>query len=111
MTLTKRQDFVLAANSGMRCRTSSVLLQSKSLPDPSDGAIKLGFTATKKLGNAVIRNRAKRRMRAAARECLLPLARTDRYYVLVAREGLLEADYDTLCRDLRYAANRLNAME
>lgn len=114
-TIRKRQVFVSAANSGLRCRTHSILLQSDYSDQRTDslrekGPIVVGFTATKKLGNAVIRNRAKRRMRAAARECLPHLARADRLYVMVARDAILDCSFESLCKDLRYALTRVNAV-
>lgn len=111
-TLKKRHHFVQAANSGRRCRTSSVLVQAHSVcSDPvleqSAACCWVGFTATRKLGGAVVRNRAKRRLRAVVRELLPECVRTQDYYVFVAREGLLQADYTALCKDIRYALKRL----
>lgn len=70
---------------------------------------RVGFTATKKLGPAVIRNRAKRRMREAARQLLAPMARSGVDYVLIARSGLAEAPWARLLDDLCKALLRLDA--
>ena len=74
----------------------------------SDPAIRVGFTVTKKIGNAVVRNRMKRRFRALAR-ALLPgqgIAGAD--HVLIGRSGGIELDYqslhDELGRELRKVA-------
>jgi ribonuclease P protein component len=73
------------------------------------GTMGIGFTASKKVGGAVIRNRAKRRLREAARQ-LLPihgLAGVD--YVLVARQSTPDADWAALLDDLKSALIRLAA--
>ncbi len=82
-TLRKRADFLRAA-SARRQGTGGFLLQARNRDD-SDPAIRLGFTASKKIGNAVFRNRAKRRLRAVAQQVLPALARPGWDYVLVAR--------------------------
>jgi ribonuclease P protein component len=81
--LTKRADFLKAA-SARRQGTGSFLLQARDRDDQSP-IIRVGFTASKKIGNAVLRNRAKRRLRALAREVLPTLAQPGWDYVLVAR--------------------------
>ncbi len=79
--------------------------------DRADGSphIGVGFTATKKLGGAVVRNRAKRRLREAAR-VLLPLhGRPGHDYVLIARQGAAERPWDRLLDDVKTALIRLAA--
>lgn len=71
---------------------------------PNDaGAIRVGFTVTKKIGNAVCRNRIKRRFRAAAREVFPGLALPGHDYVLIARPGAAERAWPALLDDLRGA--------
>ena len=74
-------------------------------PDASraDGALRVGFTASRKIGNAVARNRAKRRLRAAASAQLPLLGRPGHDYVLVARASALSRDYAALLADLAEA--------
>ena len=84
-TLRNRPDFLRAA-SARRQGTASFMLQARDRGDDTP-AVRIGFTASKKIGNAVLRNRAKRRMRAVVRAVLPSLARPGWDYVLVARPG------------------------
>ena len=97
--LKKRTDFLRAAR-GIRRVTPSVTLETCPTPDPCPGAVRLGFTATKKIGNAVVRNRAKRRLRAAARSLVPLLGREGNDYVLVARPATVTCDFQGLLGDL-----------
>lgn len=104
--LTKRAQF-LFVRAGFRASRPLVMVEARRRE--VDGAIGLGFTATKKIGGAVERNRAKRRLREAARR-LLPehgLAGVD--YVLVARQQTPSAPWPTLLDDLGNALIRLRA--
>ncbi|HEY4273936.1 MAG TPA: ribonuclease P protein component [Rhizomicrobium sp.] len=100
--LRKRADFLAAART-LRRVVGSVTLEMAPTPEPSDNTLRLGFTASKKIGNAVARNRAKRRLRAAA-YALLPLSgRAGHDYVLVARAGILVRDFSALKGDIAEA--------
>ncbi|WP_260924951.1 ribonuclease P protein component [Novosphingobium sp. 9] len=104
-TMTRRADFV-AANRGLRvARAGFVLL---AYPNGGQG-MRVGFTVTKKIGNAVVRNRMKRRLRALVRE-ILPahgLANTD--HVLIGRESGIERDFALLREELLMALSRAQA--
>ncbi|HVP83740.1 MAG TPA: ribonuclease P protein component [Rhizomicrobium sp.] len=97
--LKKRADF-LRAQKGIRQVRPSVTLE---LCPNAETDLRVGFTATRKIGGAVERNRAKRRLRAAA-QALLPLYGLKGHdYVLVARAGTLTRDYPGLLDDLKAA--------
>jgi ribonuclease P protein component len=103
--LKKRADFLAAARC-LRRVAGAVTLEIAPTPGPvrAAGTLRLGFTASKKIGNAVVRNRAKRRLRAAA-YALLPLSgRTGHDYVLIARAGILVRDFAALKDDIAEAA-------
>jgi ribonuclease P protein component len=103
--LTRRPQF-LAAAKGVSEARGAVVIQ-KLARDDGDPAIGLGFTATRKVGGAVIRNRAKRRLREAAR-ALVPLhGQPGCDYVLVARMGTAERPWDRLLDDVKSALTRL----
>lgn len=102
VTLQKRADYLRAA-SARRQGTGGFLLQARARDD-GNATVRVGFTASKKIGNAVMRNRAKRRLRALVREILPPLARAGWDYVLVARpDATVSRDFATLRDDLRTA--------
>ena len=82
-TLTKRADFLAAARAA-RAPQPAFLLQARDRRDGTD-AVRVGFTCSKKVGNAVARNRAKRRLRALARDVLTTEAQAGWDYVLVGR--------------------------
>lgn len=102
--LKTRADFLRAARGVRRVMPSLTL---EACPTPGEGAgataARVGFTATRKLGGAVVRNRAKRRLRAAA-AAVLPLSgRPGNDYVVVARPGTLTRPFSSLREDLAAA--------
>lgn len=100
-TLTKRRDF-LAANSGKRAPMPGFVLLVRDRQD-GDPGIRVGFTVTKKIGNAVVRNRMKRRLRALSRELLPSAGLPGADHVLIGREGGIERDYSLLRAELTKA--------
>ncbi len=73
--------------------------------------LRVGFTATKKIGNAVKRNRARRRLRAAVDEVLRGAGATGADLVVVARQGTIERPYAELKNDLVIALQRLRIVK
>lgn len=86
--LRKREEFLRAARAG-RAHTPAFVLQARERRDPvPSGPVRVGFTCSKKVGNAVARNRAKRRLRAAAAQVLPLYGRAGWDYVLIGRAGI-----------------------
>lgn len=82
-------------------------------PVPADitlPAIRVGFTVSRKVGNAVVRNRVRRRLREIARMTIPGQARSDLDYVLVGRQGALARDFTVLRQELHDALKRLKAL-
>ncbi|MDZ7710433.1 MAG: ribonuclease P protein component [Roseovarius sp.] len=104
--LRKRADFLAAARA-RRQGTATMMVQGRDRRD-GDPRIRVGFTCSKKVGNAVARNRAKRRLRAVAREILPSKGQPGWDYVLIGRAGETgQRPYDDLWRDLGFALDRL----
>ena len=99
-----RADF-LRAQKGRRQSSASLMLETCPSPPAKavPGAARIGFTASRKVGGAVQRNRAKRRLRAAAAATLPLLAREGHDYVLIARTATLSRRFAELIRDLSKA--------
>jgi ribonuclease P protein component len=77
--------------------------------DDGDSTMRVGFTVTKKIGNAVVRNRMKRRFRALAREILIDQGIAGADHVLIGRAGGIERDYASLAADLKRALKKVAA--
>ena len=105
--MRKRPEFLLAAQARFRSH-GAVVVQRRDRAD-GDPAMRAGFTATKKVGGAVVRNRCKRRLREAAR-ALLPLHGVPGSdYVFIARGGTAARPWDRLLDDVKSALLRLAA--
>jgi ribonuclease P protein component len=102
--IRKRADFV-AANAARRVATPGFVLLVRDRCD-SDPVKRLGITVTKKIGNAVVRNRMKRRFRALAHDVLGISGKAGADHVLIGRAGGVERDFARLRDDLVKAAAR-----
>ena len=105
--LKKRPDFLAAARAPS-CARGAVVLQARDRADETPH-IRVGFTATRKVGGAVVRNRAKRRMREAARVLLPQLGKPGHDYVLIARGGAPTRPWLRLLDDVKSALISLAA--
>jgi ribonuclease P protein component len=103
-TLTRRAEFVAAARALRQGKPGfSLQARPRSDSEPVTG-IRVGFTCSRKVGNAVARNRAKRRLRAIARDVLPAEGRAGWDYVLVGRaRETAERNFATMCDELRAA--------
>ena len=98
----------LAAAKGVSMPRGAVVIQALERGD-GDAVVRLGFTATRRVGGAVIRNRAKRRLREAARRLVPVHGKAGFDYVLIARAGTAERPWDRLLDDVKTALIRLAA--
>jgi ribonuclease P protein component len=102
--LKKRAEFLRVAAKGRKAAVHGLVLQALARDDA--GPARLGFTVTKKVGNAVVRNRTRRRLKEAARLLLReqPVQGVD--LVLIGRDGTRGRGFDALMDDLRRAISR-----
>lgn len=110
-TLSRRTDFLRTAQA-LRQGTPGFLLQTRARRDgkPGDADIRVGFTCSRKLGNAVARNRAKRRLREIARAVLPLHGRPGWDYVLVGRpEATASRAFEAMKADLVRALDRIHS--
>jgi ribonuclease P protein component len=108
--LTIRRQFLYVAQ-GRKASGRFVLLQCRPTSDESaarQGLVRFGLTASKKVGNAVMRNRARRRLRAAMIQLLAIHGVAGNDYVAVARTSSVTADWQALLDDLSALFKKLN---
>ena len=105
--LRTRPEFLRVARSGMKWVTPGLILQGGPRPSapeaPEEAVIGYGLTASRKVGNAVTRNRARRRLRALAEQVLPSEGRPGFDYVMIARAETPTRPYMELTRDLKSA--------
>lgn len=114
--LKKRPDFLRVAGQRKKWAAPGLILQVAPLPAlpadvsaPKADAIRIGFTCSKKVGNSVARNRARRRLKAAVDEVFPDHARAGLDYVVIGRRETIARDYSLLLQDLRTALKRVGA--
>ena len=102
-TIKKRATFVHIKNNGIFIRSKDMNIQILVDQD-LNGKIGVGYTATKKLGNAVKRNKAKRIMRELAKKILIK-GKINTYYVLIAKSSILDTKFINLLEELEKIVN------
>ena len=102
-TIKKRATFVHIRDNGVMIRGTNINIQ-KLIDQDLDNKIGVGYTATKKIGNAVKRNKAKRIMRELAKKILIK-CKTNTYYVLIAKKSILEIKFKDLLEELEKIIN------
>jgi len=109
-TLKHRKDFVLSNKFAKKIYSKNFIIQKYTNSDSIDLNLKFGFTATKKIGNAVTRNRAKRRMRALVSRFVqedINSFDNKSSYVLVAKSSLNKALFINLYSEMQQCLNKL----
>jgi len=105
--ITKRSDFIQASHA-KRLGVKGFLLQARNRND-DDQTIRVGFTCSKKVGNAVARNRAKRRLREITNLILISSAKKGWDYVLIGKKEVTASrDFIKLKNDLTYALQKIH---
>jgi len=111
--LQHRADFLRVAGRGRKWVTPGLVLQVASMATAEAGSdeegVRVGFTASRRVGNAVERNRVRRRLRAAVREVLACHGRRGRDYVGIGRRASLGRPFRSLVQDLKAALVRLDS--
>jgi ribonuclease P protein component len=102
--LKRRAEFLRAASAGKKAAVGGVVLQALARPDTLPA--RLGFTVTKKVGNAVVRNRTRRRLKEAARLLLQQRPVTGVDLVLIGRDSTRKRNFIALQGDIRRALER-----
>ena len=111
--LLRRAEFLRVAATKQKWVAPGLILQVSRTADPQHptSGVRVGFTASRKVGNAVMRNRARRRLRAAAREVLEAHRIAPCDLVLIARPASASRDYRLLIEDLTQGLRRWKLME
>jgi ribonuclease P protein component len=102
--LKRRADFLRVAKTGRKAATHGLVLQAVARTEP--GPARIGFTVTKKVGHAVIRNRTRRRLKEAARLLLRERAVAGVDLVVIGRDGTRARPFPVLMDDLRRALDK-----
>jgi len=103
--LKRRAEFLKVAATGRKWVTRGLILQERRRND--ENSPRIGYTVSKKVGNAVRRNRARRRLRAAVEQVMPRWGKTGRDYVLIGRFDTVDRPFDALVGDLETAFERI----
>ena len=108
--LKRRPEFLKVAATRRKWVASGLIVQSRPRPDEETDIrqARVGFTVSRKVGNAVSRNRAKRRLRAVAGQILPVHGRAGWDFVIIGRQGTLKRSFLNLVKDLETALRKLD---
>lgn len=109
LVLKKRKDFLRVAK-GIRMIVSTVILQAAPSLSKDPVPFKIGYTVTKKIGKAHVRNRTKRRLRAAAQAIFPAFGLPNVEYVLVGRYNTADCPFKVLKSDMKWALKKTNTL-
>lgn len=113
--LKRRREFLIVASQGRKWAAAGLILQARPhQPAESEAvsapeALRVGFTVSRKVGNAVARNRARRRLKAAAEAVMPTQARAAYDYVLIGRQQTMTRPFPALLQDLETALRKTGA--
>ena len=99
-TIKNRSTFIKIRNNGNFIKGKSIDVQFLENSEMNE-TIAVGYTATKKIGNAIKRNKAKRLMRELAKKVLIKYGKINSYYVLIAKNSIFSASFKTLEIELK----------
>ena len=114
LSLTKRRYFLLMKEQGKKFVRPSMVVQMMAREENTfhaglEDAARVGYTVTKQQGNSVIRNRIKRRLRAAVAALVPQSGQAGCDYVLIGRANTARIGFDSILKDLQFALDRLHA--
>ena len=107
--IKKRPDYLAVASSRRKWVTPNFIIQYKPAKGDLSGdrQPRVGFTVTKKVGNAVVRNKCKRRLKEVARDAFADLGKIGCDYVIIGRSGSFNAPFEKLIKDMRWGLEKL----
>lgn len=118
LSIKKSNEFQLISKKGQKFYSKSLLLLCLKTPQiysynhiagkNAENFFRIGFTVSKTIGNAVVRNLAKRRLREAVRTIFLPFAKSEFDYVIIARREIKDAKYQEILSDLKFCIKRIH---
>ena len=106
MRIIDRRDYIAVANTGRKWVTSSFVLQMRRGEDCNE-PVAIGFTTSRKVGNAVMRNKARRRLKEAARLALTGDDYKGCQFILIARAAATNYPFEKMQKDMRWASGKL----
>ena len=114
-SITKRSDFMkIGKNNTSFCAKTTLILASPTLKTDFDKEtlefIRVGYTVTKKIGNAVFRNKCKRRYREIIRELAPDLCKNHHDYIILARTKIQKANFNCIKNDVKFCLNGINKL-